>query len=49
MYDVALRAARLRKADPVAAQITVDDFFVASDRLDECLDVIAVCRRPRAS
>ena len=49
MYDVALRAARLRRADPVAAAITVDDFHVGRDGLDACLDVIAVCRAPVGS
>ena len=47
LYDTALRAARLRRKDPVAGAITVDDFFVGRDDLDQCLDLIAVCRSPR--
>jgi hypothetical protein len=31
----------------VAGAITVDDFHVGRDDLDRCLDLIAVCRRPR--
>ena len=49
VYDVALRTTRLRRADPVAAAITVDDFHVGREDLDQCLDVIAVCRAPVAS
>jgi SAM-dependent methyltransferase len=44
LYDTTLRAARLRRADPIAAAIDVDDFHVRTDDLDVCLDVIAVCR-----
>jgi SAM-dependent methyltransferase len=47
LYDTALRAARLRRADPVAAAIDVGDFHVGREDLDACLDVIAVCRAPR--
>jgi len=47
LYDTALRAARLRRKDPLAGAITVDDFFVGRDDLDTCLDLIAVCRGPR--
>jgi SAM-dependent methyltransferase len=32
---------------PLATQITPDDFTVSQDRLDECLDLIAVCRSPQ--
>ena len=46
LYDAALRAARLRRADPAAAAIGVEDFDVRSGNLDACLDVIAVCRDP---
>lgn len=31
---------------PLAATITSADFFVSQDRLEDCLDVIAVCRQP---
>ncbi len=47
LYDAALRAARLRRAPAEAQAITVEDFHVAGDPLDACLDVIAVCRGPR--
>jgi SAM-dependent methyltransferase len=47
LYDTALRAARLRRSDGVAAAMTVDDFFVGRAGLDKCLDLIAVCRSPR--
>ncbi len=47
LYDTALRAARLRRSDPVAGAITVDDFSVGREGLDKCLDLIAVCRSPR--
>jgi SAM-dependent methyltransferase len=47
LYDTALRSTRLRRTDPLAGAITVADFFVGRDKLDECLDLIAVCRSPR--
>jgi SAM-dependent methyltransferase len=31
---------------PLAATITPDDFFLGQDPIDECLDLIAVCREP---
>ena len=44
LYDRMLTRAR-RVEDPRAAEITPEDFWVASDGLDGCLDVIAVCQR----
>ena len=47
LYDVALRAARLSRTDPHADAITAEDFSVGRDGIDTCLDVMAVCRKPR--
>ncbi len=43
LYDTMLTRAR-RETDPRAAAITVDDFSLGSENLDECLDVVAVGR-----
>jgi SAM-dependent methyltransferase len=48
LYDYMLTRAR-RSADPRAAAIEVDDFELRSHALASCLDVVAVCRRPRAA
>jgi SAM-dependent methyltransferase len=45
LYDLLLD--RFRKdVDPRAARITSKDFFLGEERLEECLDVVAICRRP---
>ncbi len=44
-YDGLLRRFR-RAEDPRAAAIDAHDFELRHDRLDEALDVVAVCRRP---
>lgn len=46
LYDAALRRGRLR-ADPRAGAITAQDFELRDDRLDEALDLFAICRVPR--
>ncbi len=43
LYDVLLTSAR-RRPDPRAAAITVEDFRLGSERLDEAMDLVAVCR-----
>jgi len=48
LYDYMLTRAR-RSADPRAAAIEVDDFELRSHALASCLDVVAVCQRPRAA
>ena len=48
LYDWRLTRARRDDGDPRTAAIEMDDFQLAPDRLDECLDLVAVCRRPRA-
>jgi SAM-dependent methyltransferase len=48
LYDVLLR--RFRRADdPRAAAVTADDFFLAAENLDAALDLVAVCREPKAA
>ena len=47
LYDSKLRRARLNADDPRAAAITSSDFRLEQERLDECLDVLAVAVRPR--
>lgn len=48
LYDRRLRTARLkRRADPRAATITPQDFFLQQTELERCLDVFAVAARPR--
>jgi SAM-dependent methyltransferase len=44
LYDRMLTRAR-RVQDPRAAAITPDDFSLRATALDECLDVLALCRR----
>ncbi len=44
LYDTGLRLAR-RRVDPLAREITVDDFPLVDDPLDEALDLVAVVRR----
>lgn len=46
LYDTLLRRAR-RDRDERAETIGVDDFFRDSGNLDQCLDLIAVCRKLR--
>jgi SAM-dependent methyltransferase len=49
LYDRLLARAR-RDPDPRAAAITPDDFYLACEPLDACLDLVAVCRaRPLLS
>ena len=43
LYDRMLQRAR-RDPDPRAATITPEDFTLAEEPLDECLDLVAVCR-----
>ena len=45
LYDTLLRRYR-RSDDPRAAAITVEDFELREDRLDDSLDLCAVCRSP---
>lgn len=47
LYDRRLSAERLDRGDPRAAAIEVGDFPIRSEPLDECLDLIAICREPR--
>ena len=42
-YDTALRLTR-RRATPLTASITVEDFSLGADDLAASLDVVAVCR-----
>ena len=46
LYDVLLSRLR-RDPDPAAGTIEAADFEVRGERLDESLDLIAVCRGPR--
>lgn len=46
LYDQRLRRER-RASTPEAAAITIADFELRSERLEEALDLIAVCRLPR--
>lgn len=46
LYDWMLTRDR-RDPDPVAAEITPEDFELVSDGLREALDLLAVCRGPR--
>lgn len=46
LYDQRLRRER-RSGGPEYAAITLDDFELSSEGLDEALDVMAVCRAPR--
>jgi SAM-dependent methyltransferase len=46
LYDLVLTRAR-RRPDPRARLIEPDDFELRRDGLASCLDVVAVCRRPR--
>jgi SAM-dependent methyltransferase len=43
LYDRSISWLR-RSSDPLAASITVNDFFLSREDLDSCLDVVAVCR-----
>ena len=43
LYDSMLARAR-RHPDPLARTITPDDFFLACEPLEHCLDLLAVCR-----
>jgi SAM-dependent methyltransferase len=47
LYDRLLRRYR-RAEDPRAAAITPEDFFLAGERLDAALDLVAVCGAPGA-
>lgn len=42
-YDTSLRLTR-RRASPLAAAISVDDFHLGSENLDAALDLVAICR-----
>jgi SAM-dependent methyltransferase len=44
LYDLMLGRAR-RESDPRAAEIGPDDFSLAAEGLEECLDVVAICHR----
>ena len=46
LYDYLLTRNR-RKADPRAAAITPDDFFLAREEVASTFDLVAVCRGPR--
>ena len=46
LYDGLLARDR-RDPDPSAAAIEPDDFELRGEPLDECLDLVAVCRSPR--
>jgi SAM-dependent methyltransferase len=46
LYDAALSLAR-RRITPLAESISVADFELRDEGLDECLDVVAICRSPR--
>jgi SAM-dependent methyltransferase len=48
LYDRRLSAERLDRGDPRAAEIEAGDFPVRPDRLDESLDLVAICRKPRS-
>jgi SAM-dependent methyltransferase len=48
LYDLMLRRFR-RDDDPRAAEITPEDFELRDEGLTEALDVVAVCRTPRAA
>jgi SAM-dependent methyltransferase len=43
LYDWRLRRARAAE-DPAAAAITTEDFTLGHNRLDGCLDIVAICR-----
>jgi SAM-dependent methyltransferase len=43
LYDRRLRRER-SGADPAAAAITTEDFALVSSQLEECLDLVAICR-----
>ena len=49
LYDRRLSAERLDRPDPRAAAIEGADFPVRDGPLDECLDLIAICRQPLSS
>lgn len=46
LYDLILSRSR-KVEDPRAQAITADDFFLADDGLEGCLDPVAICRGPR--
>ncbi len=48
LYDRQLTSER-ESPNPGAAEITVDDFELRSEGLEQALDVVAVCRSPRAT
>jgi SAM-dependent methyltransferase len=43
LYDLGLTVTR-RNPDPAASAISIDDFRLGDDRLDESFDLLAVCR-----
>lgn len=47
LYDLMLNRSRSLD-DPRAEQITPDDFSLEESGLEDCLDVVAVCRSPRS-
>ena len=46
LYDRMLRHYRPAE-DPRSEAITTDDFELRGHGLDECMDVVAICRSPR--
>jgi SAM-dependent methyltransferase len=48
LYDRRLQSER-SGSDPEAEAIDVSDFFLGTEDVDRCLDVVAVCRDPRAA
>jgi SAM-dependent methyltransferase len=47
LYDRRLSKERLDRGDPRAAAIEMADFPIRAGALDESLDLIAICRKPR--
>jgi SAM-dependent methyltransferase len=45
-YSFLLERSRRKQVHPLADKITPADFSLSQDRLDECLDLVAVCRQP---
>ena len=47
LYDLLLTRARVRRADPRAAEITPEDFRLAREDVAAAFDLVAVCSGPR--
>jgi SAM-dependent methyltransferase len=45
-YSVLLERSRRKEIHPLAELITPDDFSLSQDGIADCLDLVAVCRRP---